>query len=113
MLTQEEIEVDKDMNKLRRGKWDPAPFLDYPNKEDALKILRLYADKYSLNASDAKLEEIYEVYNKTYEKDFSDESISVYLPSEIKLLVENISDTEEINDVCILKCIEKIKPIKI
>lgn len=95
--------MDNNPELLRPGRWSAKFFLNYPSKEDAIGIYRLYARIYNLEAFEDEqvLLNLYSRVDTIYKRANKQPHKSVYSPAEINALMERL-ETRALSSMGIL-----------
>ena len=82
--------LDNNPELLRHGRWSAKFFLNYPSREEAIKIYQMYAKMYQLRqfSGDEPLMRLYAKVDGIYKIDNKQPHLSVYSPAEINALME-------------------------
>lgn len=86
------IIMDNNPELLRHGRWSAKFFLNYPSKQDAIGIYKMYASVYNLKQfqNDEELMRLYSRVDTVYKNDNKQALLSVYSPAEINALMERL-----------------------
>ena len=98
---------------FRHGRWSEKFFNNYPSKEEALAVMRLYASKFKVNIDDSMIEKAYILSNQYYKKYNLEERRSVYAQSEIAYLFEKLTAYHEVNDKVLMDEIRSVDPLQV
>ncbi|MCK9476245.1 MAG: AAA family ATPase [Candidatus Muirbacterium halophilum] len=98
---------------FRHGRWSEKFFVNYPQKEEALNVMKLYRDKYNISyINNGLIELIYVKANQIYKEYNINETRSVYANSEIAYLYEKMSLYDSIDDFCLDGMIKSVEPLQ-
>ena len=98
---------------FRHGRWSEKFFNNYPTKEEALAVMRLYATKFKVNIDDSMIEKAYILSNQYYKKYNLEERRSVYAQSEIAYLFEKLTAYSKIDDTVLMNEIRSVDPLQV
>lgn len=84
--------LDNNPELLRHGRWSAKFFLNYPTRDEAIKIYELYAKMYALKQflTEEALFALYSKVDSIYKNDNKQPTRSVYAPAEINALMERL-----------------------
>ncbi|CAA6822084.1 MAG: Unknown protein [uncultured Sulfurovum sp.] len=98
---------------FRHGRWSEKFFNNYPSKEEALAVMKLYASKFKVNIDDSMIEKAYILANQYYKKYNLEEKRSVYAQSEIAYLFEKLTAYLKIDDKILMNEIAMVDPLQV
>jgi len=98
---------------FRHGRWSEKFFNNYPSKEEALAVMKLYASKFKVNIDDSMIEKAYILANQYYKKYNLEEKRSVYAQSEIAYLFEKLTAYLKIDDKILMDEIAMVDPLQV
>ncbi len=98
---------------FRHGRWSEKFFNNYPSKEEAIAVMKIYAKKFNVDIEDFMIEKTYVLANQYYKKYNLAEKRSVYAQSEIAYLFEKFAAYDEVTSEVLFKEIKGVDPLQV